>query len=378
MAAFIDELLQQIMRILRVMLFPVFLLLIIALFYYVLGFTSGEGSGEVYALKAFFPDAVGLKRGTPVQLAGVEIGQVAGLRLDSSRRGVVIDIEIASENKVPDDSKLRTDTSNMLGEMYLFFDYGKSENYYKPGQEIQGRPALGMNDMMQTASTVIGSAGMELHRLLIQVNELLGDEEIRQGLKMTISKLPQLIGEVQHLVDENRQPLTGILTQAGNLALRLESLAEKIEVQVDLVQEKQMVAELSSMVSVTSGTLQSIDSAAERVARVAEDGSALMKTVLGSERHLKNAMSAFSGLLGDLNEGKGTGGKLLKDPALYENLNELVLSSKKLVDLLENQPSSIIFGRRKEKSSPSLRENRQSADAISKTRLYLPGAFESD
>jgi phospholipid/cholesterol/gamma-HCH transport system substrate-binding protein len=59
-----------------------------------------------------------------------------------------------------------------------------------------------------------------------------------------------------------------------------------------------------------------------------------------SASNLDSSMVILNGLVKEMNEGKGTLGKLLKDDSLYDNLNEVVDNTNSLINQVTADPKS--------------------------------------
>lgn len=91
--------------------------------------------GNVYEVVAQFNTASGLKSGSAVEIAGVEVGRVRAITLNEDRAAVVL----AVDNKV----KLYTDTiasiktRGIIGEKFLALSPGGGGDPLKPGDVIR-------------------------------------------------------------------------------------------------------------------------------------------------------------------------------------------------------------------------------------------------
>ncbi|HEX6825537.1 MAG TPA: outer membrane lipid asymmetry maintenance protein MlaD [Nitrospiraceae bacterium] len=91
--------------------------------------------GNVYEVEAQFNSASGLKPGSTVEIAGVEVGRVRGITLIEDRAKV----KLAVNNTV----KLYTDTiasiktRGIIGEKFLALSPGGGGNLLKPGDTIR-------------------------------------------------------------------------------------------------------------------------------------------------------------------------------------------------------------------------------------------------
>jgi phospholipid/cholesterol/gamma-HCH transport system substrate-binding protein len=91
--------------------------------------------GEVYEVEAQFNSASGLKPGSTIEIAGVEVGRVRGITLIEDRAKV----KLAVNNSV----KLYTDTiasiktRGIIGEKFLALSPGGGGDPLKPGDTIR-------------------------------------------------------------------------------------------------------------------------------------------------------------------------------------------------------------------------------------------------
>lgn len=91
--------------------------------------------GNVYEVVAQFNTASGLKNGSSVEIAGVEVGRVRAITLNEDRAAVTL----AVDNKV----KLYTDTiasiktRGIIGEKFLALSPGGGGDPLKPGDTIR-------------------------------------------------------------------------------------------------------------------------------------------------------------------------------------------------------------------------------------------------
>ncbi len=94
-------------------------------------------SGETYALTAYFDNIGALKVRAPVRSAGVTVGRVASIVLDSKRFQGVVRLEIQRDVQFPTDSSARILTSGLLGDQYVGIEPGAQEKNFAAGDEIK-------------------------------------------------------------------------------------------------------------------------------------------------------------------------------------------------------------------------------------------------
>lgn len=101
------------------------------------GLTSYAMSHASYSVTANFNNIGDLKPRAPVTIAGVRIGQVQSIRLDSDSFRAVVSLAIDSEeNKIPEDSEASILTAGLLGSNYIEITPGFEEKYWVEGSQI--------------------------------------------------------------------------------------------------------------------------------------------------------------------------------------------------------------------------------------------------
>lgn len=99
-----------------------------------IGGLSYKGAGGL-GVFATFDQIAGLKAKAPVEIAGVKVGQVAGIRLDETFRARV-DLDLDKNLQLPVDSSAAIVTSGILGDRYIQLTPGAEETFLQPGEQI--------------------------------------------------------------------------------------------------------------------------------------------------------------------------------------------------------------------------------------------------
>ena len=88
-----------------------------------------------YVVTADFPTVGGLKAGSPVEIAGVQIGNVDAINLVDDQARVVMSIR--SGIKLQDDSIASIKTKGLIGEKYIRISPGGSDRSIPPNGRIK-------------------------------------------------------------------------------------------------------------------------------------------------------------------------------------------------------------------------------------------------
>jgi phospholipid/cholesterol/gamma-HCH transport system substrate-binding protein len=96
-----------------------------------------NGAKSGYFVTAKFDNIGDLKAGSPVSMAGVRIGDVAGIKFDPQDYKAAVTLRIDNQfNQIPDDSDASIQTQGLLGGKYIGIGPGGSEEYLKDGSTI--------------------------------------------------------------------------------------------------------------------------------------------------------------------------------------------------------------------------------------------------
>lgn len=99
--------------------------------------SNGVKGGETYQVNALFSNIGGLKRRAPVSMAGVTIGRVESIELDSDtlEARVVMNID-AKYDDLPSDTSASVLTSGILGDQYVGLEPGGAPEPLTDGDRI--------------------------------------------------------------------------------------------------------------------------------------------------------------------------------------------------------------------------------------------------
>lgn len=245
-----------------------------------------------YMIQTEVPDAGGIRRGDPVQMRGVNIGRVN--RFDLSPGGVVITLEIEGRWDIPSDSRALLGGGDILGGRTVQVVRGESDTMLQPGQLIPGSTENGILEMADTL-------GDEARSTMERVRELVSDTTVA-SVHESIKELRDLLGSLAEMTDEQSGNLNELSTSLQRSAERVEDLTGREELDRSIARVDSTLAELqiaSSSLSSASGSLDTI--------------------------------------LGRVERGEGTLGRLSQDEELYERVSDTLEELSELArDLREN------------------------------------------
>ncbi len=102
---------------------------------------------EGYDVYAIFSDTGGLRPGSSVEIAGVEIGRVKKVYLEDYRARIVM--HLSKDIKIQEDAIASIKTKGLIGQRYVVITPGGAEEIIPPGGRIrETQPAVGLEDLI--------------------------------------------------------------------------------------------------------------------------------------------------------------------------------------------------------------------------------------
>ncbi|MEX2583374.1 MAG: MlaD family protein [Gemmatimonadota bacterium] len=246
-----------------------------------------------YYVTTIIESAGGMRAGDPVQMRGVNIGRVTSFEMLPD--GVGVTLEIYNRYEVPEDSRVAVRSAGVLGGMVVEIVPGQSPQRADSDDVLAGSVDT---DLMSSASAIGEQAGDVLDRATL----LLSQETIG-SVGTSAAELEVLLRDLSALAARQREELQ-LLSQS------LRRSAEGVERATAGPELEQAVANVEALTARMDETTVQLGAA-----------SASLQTVLGR-----------------VERGEGTLGKLTTDDALYDNMNAAATSLRELVADIRADP----------------------------------------
>jgi phospholipid/cholesterol/gamma-HCH transport system substrate-binding protein len=304
--------------------------LIIVGFNFLKGKTIFKSGTFVYAK---YTDTKGLIVSNPVFVNGFQVGTVFEIEnMNDNLSELVVCIKLNQLYKLPKNS-VATIQENPLGTNAINIIPGTSANMIVSGDTIQTARATSLlGEIMNTLSPLgaqIKSTISELEKVLGNVNKTLDDGN-RQNFKTILENL----SSTTLLLNKSLESVEGMVNQQnGSIAKTADNLNTFT---ANLNQNNQKISNILSNLDSTTKAINDAD---------------LNKTI----KTIQATLIALNTTIDKLNNGNGTGAKLLNDPAMYNQLQSTIKSVNTLVDDIKVHPKRYInvsvFGK-KDKRAP--------------------------
>lgn len=103
--------------------------------------------GNTYDITAVFSNSGGIKTGSSVVIAGVDIGRVKEITLSEYQASLVLSIPV--EIKIQEDAIASVKTKGLIGEKFIDITPGGSEEILKSGDRLrETQPAIDMEQLI--------------------------------------------------------------------------------------------------------------------------------------------------------------------------------------------------------------------------------------
>ncbi|MEX2467819.1 MAG: MlaD family protein [Gemmatimonadota bacterium] len=254
-----------------------------------------------YKVVTTVSNAGGVRSGDPVQMYGLNLGRVRDLEI--TEPGTVhITLEIEGRWEIPADSRTTFGASGIFGGRTLEIEPGESSEMLQPWDTIPGESATG-EGLLGSVDELSGQAGTVMERLTALLDE--GTVGSVQG---SAREMETLLTELSAIADEQRGGLLELTQSLRRSAAGLEDAA----------------------------------AAGPEVASAIARADSAMAALESTGRTLDQAALSLRDVLGRIERGEGTLGRLSTDEALYVNMNAAAESLNALLIDLQQNPRKYI------------------------------------
>jgi len=326
----------------------------LAVLIFVMSGTGGWFTRKI-TLRSYIDNAGGLREGAPVRMAGVDIGNVTGVRIVPGRPLTPVEVTMKVNTKysfnLRKDSVTLLSTAGILGETYVDVDSSVAK-----GPEATDGDTLAAREQPDIQDVVRASQGtlQNMDSLLKRVDRIVAFIESGQGSIGKVIYDPALYNQLNATVAEFKGLVDDIQSGKGSIGPLLTSDEAYKKVIATIDKLNVMVDELQQGKG-TAGKLlkdpELFDNANKTIANVRQltDDINAGKGALGKMTHdqefaarLQTLMNNLATLSERLEKGEGTAGMLFKDPALYNNSNQMLVETRELLKSIRENPKKYL------------------------------------
>jgi phospholipid/cholesterol/gamma-HCH transport system substrate-binding protein len=256
-----------------------------------------------------YDSAQGLADNTAVMYNGFRVGQLRKMEMDPQSGKIVTSIEIYSEVKIPKNSKIKIESA-LLGSTTLKLIPGNSKLMAEDGDTLL---PMYTQDVMSMVNEKIAPIAAGADSLLTHLNAIIARQSLTAAvdqLPVVLASLNNTIAEIQSTLAASKPGLTATLNNAAKFSSNLDQYNKSIE-----------------------GSLSNIHRTTARL-----DSIELHK--IGKD--LEETAAALAVITRNIEQGKGSLGKLAKDPVLYDNLVKTTRNLETLAYDINHYPEKFL------------------------------------
>jgi len=331
---------------------------LLAAFLFTIGIFSIGSEQRVWVRKVSYllhlPEANGLQTGSPVRLAGVQVGTITGVQF-SDERGmpaivVNLSVEQAHQHRIRKDTFATVKILTLLGgERYVELTPGSAEAEALPeGSVIPVPETFGIEQLGELSEGLAA----DLTSISSNVRIILESVQKQEGVIGRMLLDPNFgevvfddIGRTAHLARETLESIHAGRGMAGRLAMddafasrtmesisnslgRIESLLERAT-EADGVLDR--VLDPNGRIAMAVDNVYQASADIQDFAADLKEGGGLVGRMVGDEeladeitRNLRSISENLAAITTKLNQGEGTLGALINDPQLHQDLQSVV------------------------------------------------------
>lgn len=249
----------------------------------------------------------GLVSGSQVFIKGVKVGSVSNIRFSESD-SIRVTMRLDIPDSVPKGTVALLTSQGLIEGKSIVLELGDSDERVEYGGEIEGRYVDTMMEVLGSRGEELGedvseSLG-ELNRFLRQLNRTL-DDDARVTLDQTLRSVESTTRQIAEILEGKKDEIDRAIDSGSSMLSQLDTMAVESRPRVDALMAslEENVAELETL-------------------RI----------------EMESATINLNQILEKINEGEGTLGRLLNDPAVYDNLDELTKELTNLVKGINENP----------------------------------------
>ncbi|MEY4432734.1 MAG: hypothetical protein RLZZ44_864 [Bacteroidota bacterium] len=277
------------------------ILVIASILLFIWGYSFLKGRAVFANYKTYYvtyDNVEGLAKSAPVTLNGLAIGKVNDIKIDETSGKLIVELQITSDFPISSTSKATLYEPGLIGGRQIAIEPDfKNKELAVNGQELKGDLKLSLSASVQEKLLPLQA---KLESILNNTDVLLSgintalDKNAQENIKKVLFELSQTMVELHAssasasaILNDNQSDLKGVVSNFKKISSDFVTISDSLN-----------------------------------------------KADLGkAARKLNTTLGKVNGILTDLESGKGTVGKLLKDEALYSNLQS---TSKELELLLQD------------------------------------------
>jgi phospholipid/cholesterol/gamma-HCH transport system substrate-binding protein len=307
-------------------------------------------------IRVFIDNAGGLKKGNPVRLTGIDIGNIEEIRVsgesDPNRAVLVIGRIYGSYlDDIRQDSVATLEADGLLGQRYIDITRGAPGSpKIEPNAEVKYRLSPGVGDVIASGATALTNMNRLVNSFTRvaeriekgegSLGKFLTDEDLYRNAEAAVQDFRQVAASVA-----GGEGTLGKLLTDDEMYQRANDAIGKLNTMVDDVRGgKGTLGKLVGDTEIYDEARQMVARANEIVADVKAGKGTLGRLITDDAFYTRatTAVDKFAALGERLDRGEGSFGKFVRDEAFYNNTNTLALEVRELIADFRKNPKKFL------------------------------------
>ncbi|WP_348812354.1 MlaD family protein [Flavobacterium maritimum] len=286
------------------------ILVIASILLFIWGYSFLKGKDLFTNYKTYYVEydnVEGLAASAPVTLNGLEIGKVTSITINQNTGKLTVELQLKTDFPISKSSIASIYEPGIIGGRQIaIYPNFNDKTLAVDGQTLKGDVKLGL---MSTVGKQLEPIQKKLEKVMLNVDDLLSglnnvlDKKTQDDLKVSLAELSKTMVQfhkatvgVNQLLDDNRGQINGVVSNFNKVSGDFSKISDSLS-----------KADLGKTVKNLNATLTKVD-----------------------------------GIMADLQAGKGSTGKLLKDEALYENIKDATKEMELLLEDVRLHPTRYV------------------------------------
>lgn len=262
-----------------------------------------------YTLTILYNNVNGLQEGNPITIAGLAVGKVEELKLIGT--AIAVTVQIQNKVQFPVDSKAYIKSSSLMGGKLIAITPGIESEVLHNGDTLTGSYEADLTELTSTlapiSSNVLG--------ILERVNTTF-DEKTRRNIQNILADVNRSSSELERIIHNEGQRLDFAIGNFAAFSSNLSQFAINLD-SIALSQRTNLDTSMA-MIRIVSYNLQQ------------------------ASQNLRSTTQSLDVVLGKIEKGHGTLGKLVHEEKLYNDIDSLASNLNLLVKDLRENPGKYV------------------------------------
>ncbi|MBT8763706.1 MCE family protein [Desulfohalobiaceae bacterium Ax17] len=290
-------------------------------------------TGDMYNIEVFFDNVSGLKKNSPVEIAGIEVGLVKDIVLENGRARVTL--ALSPDVRIHADAVAAVRTRGVLGDKFVELRSG-TERYpvLQNGDRIGRTEALvDMDKLFQK----VGQIADDIGKVARSVANVVGGPEGEQDLRLLVQNLKEMAIGLNKMVQTNMESVNLIVANFREFSKDLKDISGGNKKGIEKIISNFEVAsvQLKTTLDKMNSLLDKAQNGEGPVARLISDKE------MGDD--LKKTLASLKSVSQKIDQGKGTLGKLVNDDTTGKELDKTLEGLNKYLAKQEQFRTSVDF-----------------------------------